>query len=328
MRLAIVGCGDAARAVGLASRFVRRCRVAAVADPDAGRRMRFARTFGAAGYADWREVLAAGGVDAVYLAVPHDLHREVALAFAERGTSVLLEKPVAATLEEAERLVREQPPGARIAVNYQYRYDPKVRALLEAASGAGTLYYAQVIVPWYRGDEYFCGSPWHASAARSGGGTLLTQGSHALDIALCACGAPVRATARVFQRLHTSGETEDLAAAIVETESGSPIFITSSMVSRPAARVSIALYGSAGSIVYRGPQQARLVSRRVRVPRRAVATQLHPYVASLAGFRDWAEGGSPVRCTASDALAVMRAVDAAYRSARAGATVDIVGPER
>ncbi len=325
MRLAVVGCGDAARTVGLASRFVRRCRIVAAADPDARRRAAFARAFDAAGYRDWREVLDAERVDAVYVAVPHDLHREVALAFAERGTGVLLEKPVAASLADAERLVREQPAKAKIAVNYQYRYDPKIAGMLDAVDRLGSLFYVQVIVPWYRDATYHDEAAWHASVARSGGGTLLTQGSHALDIALCVCGPPVRATARVFRRLHTSSDTEDLASAIVETESGAPVFITSSMVSRPEARTSIAVYGSTGSLVYHGPQRARLRAYRVRPPRRIVLSQLHPYVASLAGFRDWIEGGSPPRCTVTDALAVMRAVDAAYRSARSGTGVGISG---
>ncbi len=323
MRLAVVGCGDAARAVGLASRFVRRCRIVAAADPDARRRDRFARAHGAAGYGDWREVLNAGNVDAVYVAVPHDLHRGIALAFADRGMGVLLEKPVAASLADSERLADEQPAGAKIAVNYQYRYDPLIARMLGAADRLGSLLYTQVIVPWYRSADYFREAAWHASAARSGGGTLLTQGSHGLDIALCVGGPPVRATARVFHRLHTSSETEDLASAIVETGSGAPVFITSSMVSRPGAQVSIAMYGSSGSLIYHGPQRARLRAYRVRVGRSIVLTQLHPYVASVAGFRDWVEGGPPHRCTVADALPVMRAIDGAYRSARTGMSAEI-----
>ena len=326
MKLAIIGCGDASLAVGMASRFVRRCTVSAVCDLVAERRNRFARRFNAAALADWEALLDGRLADAVYIAVPHDLHRRFAVTLAEAGLSVFLEKPLAATLADAETLVGEPPVPARVAVNYQYRFEPRVRALVEAVRSGrlGELSHIAVDVPWFRGERYFTGSPWHASGERAGGGTLLTQGSHVLDIALLASGErPAKATGRTYRRVHRSVEVEDLATGVVETESGLPITITSSMVTRPQRRVSIAAYGRAGTVVYRGPWRPSLRGRGVRVRAPIVITQLHAYVASLAAFRDFHDGCSRCACAAADALPVMRAVEGLYRSAAEGRTVRI-----
>lgn len=326
MRIGFVGCGDAARTMGLATRFVRGLRVSAVVDPNAGRRSWFERRFAARGFDDWRTLLAPGIVDAVYVAVPHDAHRELALAYAAAGLPVLLEKPLAASFADAQAIASAQIDGARIAVNYQYRYDPRVAQLVDVArsGGLGPVSYVHVTVPWYRDERYFTNAAWHASRERSGGGTLLTQGSHALDIAILATGgAPTAVAARTYRRVHRDTEVEDLAYATVETSTGVPVSIVSSMVSRPPDRLTIAVYGRNGSIVWRGPARSRLRGRGVRVRRPFVATELHAYVASLAGFRDWAAGGGAHRCRAADALNVMRAVDAAYRSASDGCMIDV-----
>ena len=325
MRLGIVGCGDASLAIGLATRFVRRCSISVVCDVDGRRRERFARRFGATPVAEWQELLDGRLADAVYVAVPHDLHRELAAPLADAGLDVLLEKPLAATLADAGMLARGDAPGV-VAVNYQYRFDPRVRALVGAARSGrlGEISHISVDVPWYRDEAYFRAAPWHASIQRAGGGTLLTQGSHALDVALLASGErPARACGRTYRRVHPAVEVEDLATGVVETESGLPIMITSSMVTRPQRRLSIAVHGSAGTVVYRGPSRPALRSRGVRVRAPFVLTQLHPYVASLAAFRDSHEGRPSAVCTAADALPVMRAVDALYRSAAEGRVVSV-----
>ncbi|MFW5689517.1 MAG: Gfo/Idh/MocA family protein [Spirochaetota bacterium] len=322
MRLAVIGCGDASFAMGVASRFVRRCRIVAAVDPDRGRRERFARRYRARGFAEWSRALEEVRPDAVYIAVPHDLHRPIALECARAGTPVLLEKPVAHSLGEAELLRDEMPPGALVGVNYQYRYDPRAAALVEAGrDGAlGAIRYATIEVPWFRGPEYFVQAGWHASRTRAGGGTLLTQASHALDLVLAVCGEPAAATGRSWNRFH-SVEVEDLFMGVIETDAGAPVSIVSSMVSVPPSRLRVSLYGERGSLHYAGPSRATLRSRGVRVGAPIVLTQLHPYVASLAGFRDWVEGRSEYRCPLERAMPVMRACAALYESAASGRTV-------
>jgi predicted dehydrogenase len=191
----------------------------------------------------------------------------------------------------------------------------------------GRLNYIEVRVPWYREKDYFSNAPWHGVAEVSGGGTLLTQGSHGLDLALWFSGsAPVSAFGSTYQRTFTSTRVEDLAFGVVETQSGVPILISSAMVARPGHPMTVAVYGKAGSAVFTASSPPRLRYRDVRRGVRVPSTPLQPYRSSLAAFRDWIEGGRPYRCSGRDAVPVLSAVDGIYRSARSGQRVDIAVP--
>ena len=322
MRLAIVGCGDAAGTIGLASRFVPGVRVSVCIDVDSERARRFAARFrGAKSGTDWRVLANADDVDAVYVAVPHALHCEIATRLSSSGMPVLLEKPLAESVESAARLVAGLSDGHRVGVNYQYRYDPKAWALVEASRGGtlGELYYITVDVPWYRGPEYLTRAPWHLSLEASGGGTLLTQGSHALDLAIMCTGSdPVSAMGSTYRRRNVDSEVEDLASGQVDTAGGVPVFVTSSMVARPGFRTVISVFGSRGSAIYRGFSRPSVTGYGVRVRSAPVLTQLHAFRRSLAGFAGWANGGRPYRCPAEESLPVLRAVQAIYESAKVG----------
>lgn len=327
MRLSIVGCGDAAAAIALASHFVPGVRVVACVDRDRSRAERFAGRFrGSRVETEWVSLLRDETVDAVYVALPHNLHAEVATACAAARKAVLLEKPLSHDLASARHLLDSLPADHRVGVNYQYRYDPKAWALVSAARSGrlGELLYVTVDVPWHRGDDYFERSPWHGSREVAGGGTLLTQGSHALDVALqCIGSEPVAASGSTYRRRFDRHEVEDLAAAQVETAAGVPVFVVSSMVSRPGFPVSVRVFGRRGAGIYRGPARPSLRGHGVRLASPPVLSQLAAYRLSVGGFRAWVEGRERYRCPAEDAIAVLRAVHAVYESAAAGRRVEV-----
>jgi predicted dehydrogenase len=292
-------------------------------DRNAPRAELLARKVGARTSADWRDLLSDSDLDAVYVALPNHLHGEVTAAAARAGKAVLIEKPLAQGVDAARALLSGLPTDAKVAVNYQYRYEARAWALVEAVRRGelGEVRYVSVDVPWCRREEYYTESPWHGNAEQSGGGSLLVQGSHALDLALCATDSdPVRVTARTYQRGRSEIEVEDIAFGVVECRSGVPIAFTSSACTCPERSTTILVVGSAGTIVYRGFGRSRLRARGVRVRSRRVFTQLHSYVASLKAFSDWVDGGAPHRVPASSALPVLQAVCGAYRSAESGRT--------
>lgn len=327
MRMAVVGCGDAAMAMGLASRFVGGVKIVACVDPVRGRAVAYARRHrGARALGDWHDLVGATDVDFVYVSVPHNLHRPVTIGLARAGYPVLLEKPLAESPAAAEALLSEVPATVQVGVNYQYRYDIAAWALVEAVRSGrlGAVHYVSVDVPWYRTERYFRRASWHGKITVSGGGTLLTQGSHALDIALlCVGSTPVSVAGSTYRRMFGSSEVEDLAFAQVETAAGVPIAVTSSMVSLPGHPARISVYGSKGSVTWQGPERSALRAQGVRVPRPVSGSRLQPYRLSLAGFSRWLGSSGErdedqYRCPASDALPVLRAVSAAYRSAKTG----------
>lgn len=324
LRLGVIGCGDIAGYTALFARLNPRITLAACCDVNPRRAQAFA--------ARWRiprvttdraELLAETALDAVYVAVPHHLHAEILAEAMQAGKAVFIEKPVTRTLAEGWQMARlAEEQGARVAVNYQYRYDTGCYALARAAQrGAlGAVRYARVNVPWQRSADYFEASPWHASLAQAGGGTLITQGSHFLDVALWACGGQaVAATGVTARRAFAGVEVEDLALGIVELDNGALIEICSSMAAASEQAARIEIYGSQGTAIYTNRPWPRVTFRGARVrPARPPTPGLHALQRSLEGFRRWAVGGPPPLVTLTDALAVLGVVEAIYRSAASG----------
>jgi UDP-N-acetyl-2-amino-2-deoxyglucuronate dehydrogenase len=330
LRLAVVGCGDVAGFTAGFARLNRGIRLAACCDRDAGQAERFARRHAIPRwYPEVDELLAAGDFDALYLAVPHDLHLPMARAGLEHGLAVLLEKPLAATLAEGIELARLAAlPNARLAVNYQYRYDAGCYALAAAArQGAlGKIRYARCNIPWRRELDYFTRSAgWHASAARAGGGTLLTQGSHFLDVLLWACASrPVRAQGLTRRMVFHEIEVEDLAMGTVELESGALLQVCSSMVANPEQPATVEVYGELGSAFYRSGLLPRLEFRGVKLRREGPPGRgIHALARSLEAFRLYAQGGVPHLASAAESLITLAAVDALYRAAGSGQWEDV-----
>jgi predicted dehydrogenase len=262
-------------------------------------------------------------LDAIYLAVPHDLHLEMARAAIGAGRHVLLEKPLARTLAEGQEIVRlAQAGGVRVGVNYQYRYNPGCYTLVMAArrGDLGRLYYGRCNLPWLREVGYFQQGPWRGQLARAGGGTLLTQGSHILDVLLWALGGQPR-VAQGFTARHkfTQVEVEDLALGTVELEGGALAQVSSSMIARPEQAITIEVYGESGTGVYRNQPVPHVRFRGVRVKRaRLPFWGVHPLQRSLEAFRAWVVDEQPYLTPVQESLPVLAAIEAIYRSASSG----------
>jgi predicted dehydrogenase len=268
-------------------------------------------------------------LDAVYLAVPHDLHFEMACAAIQAGRHVLIEKPITRTLEEGKQLVRLAREGrVRVGVNYQYRYDAGCYALAMAArrGGLGQVYYGHCNVPWHRETGYFEDGPWRGQISRAGGGTLLTQGSHALDVLLWALDSPPRAATGMTARLKFAQvEVEDIAAGVVELENGALAQVSSAMVATPEGTVTIQVYGEKGTALYCNRPFPRVRFRGTRVKKaHPPVWGLHALQRSLEAFRAWVMEDRPYLTPAEDALPVLAAIDGIYRSAQSGRKENLV----
>lgn len=354
MRLAVVGCGDIGRNLSLVAKLNRRIRIVGCADTDLDRARRCAAR-GTRLFTDYREMLEELRPDALYIGLPHDLHLEAVRTASSLGIDILSEKPVAEGLQPGlEAVALAEGAGVKYAVNYQYRYNGACNRLIRLAQSGvfGRIYSLRCNVPWHREEGYFESASWHASKARSGGGTLLTQASHALDVALCAAAyGEVCSAERTERRWRASGavrrmrferaEVEDFAAATVELEGGPVIQLTSSMVSAVERSVTIELYGErANAICWTAPIGRLRVSRSKASPacdtldsgsvafRRLDARGLHPFARSVEGFRRWVDGGPPHLCPGREALPVLAVVEAIYRSAESGKLEMVAGWHR
>jgi len=333
MSLGMVGCGDIAGYTAFFARLNRGIKIATCCDISKQRAEAFARRHGIKGvFTDYAAMLSQASLDAVYLAVPHNLHFEMIKRALESGRHVLVEKPVTRTLAEGVEIVRAaQKSGLRLAVNYQYRYDTGIYRLARAAQGGqlGEIRYARINVPWHRERIYFEGSPWHKTVAQAGGGTLITQGSHFLDAVLWACQGhpPVSVAGMTAQRVFKDVEVEDLAVGVIELESGALIDVCSSMAAAKEKAVTVQVYGSQASAVYtdRPLPRVRFTGARVKAPNVPVFG-FHALQLSIEGFRRWVAGGQPHLAAYGESLPVLAAVEAFYRSAQTGKREKIDNP--
>jgi predicted dehydrogenase len=311
------------------SQLVAAVRLAACCDVHPARAETFARRHRIPGvYSDYQKMLAQNdAIDAVYLAVPHHLHRSMILEAVERGLPVLVEKPLTRTLEEGLRLVEIlHSKGSRVGVNYQYRYDRGCYALARAVQNGelGKVHSVRINIPWHREPAYFDSAAWHKTVAEAGGGTLITQGSHFLDIALWALGEKPLAAFGAAATPEFDVEVETLAHGIIETEGGTLISIVSSMVAAREGAVSIELYGQRGTAIYANRPYPHVRFEGVSPRReRPPVWGVHALQRSLAGFARWVLQDSPYLIPAAEALPALAAVETVYRSAQSGLREEI-----
>jgi UDP-N-acetyl-2-amino-2-deoxyglucuronate dehydrogenase len=321
LNLGIVGCGDIAGYTALISRLVPQVRLSACCDVNVERVQAFAKRHRIPQvFTGYNEMLCEGDLDAVYLAVPHNLHYDMVLSAVQAGKPVFVEKPLTRTLEEGIKLV-ERAAGQKVGVNYQYRYDSGCYALGRAvqAGALGRVHSIRINIPWRRTQSYFDGAAWHKTMAQAGGGTLITQGSHFLDVALWALEErPVSAMGYTASP-GFDVEVDTLAHGVVETEGRTLISVVSSMVAASEQKVTIEAYGERGTAIYaeRPLPQVKFVGVNVR-KERPPEWGVHALQRSLAGFAHWVMNDKPYLIPAHETLPVLAAVDGIYRSAQSG----------
>ncbi len=329
LTIAVVGCGGIAGFMALLARLTPGVQLAAACDISRERAEVFARKYKIpAVYTDYDEMLAVGGFEAVYLAVPHNLHFEMIKTAADAGYHIFTEKPITRTFAEGQEIVAYAAgKGVKIGVNYQYRYDSGCHRLARTVQvgDLGRVLYARINIPWHRERTYFEDLPWHKTMAQAGGGTLITQGSHLIDIVLWAVGSPpVAATGHTARKIFTDVEVEDFAVGTVKLENDAIIQITSSMVAATEQSVSIEIYGEKGTVIYSSSPWPGVKFIGVK-PKKEKPPQwgFHALHRSLKGFRDWVLKDEAYLIPGEEALPALQVVEAIYQAAQEGHPVQI-----
>jgi predicted dehydrogenase len=198
---------------------------------------------------DLHAAITDPAVQAVIVLTPPNAHLEVAERCFAAGRHVLLEKPLEVSLSRAEQLVAMgRRVGRRLGVVLQHRFRQgslRLRTLVEAGE-LGSIEMASVAVPWWRPQSYY-DEPGRGTLARDGGGVLLTQAIHAVDLFRSLVGvSAVEATQVATTRLHRM-ETEDYVAALLRTGNGAPATLMTTTALFPGAAESIEIVGRHGT---------------------------------------------------------------------------------
>ena len=252
IRIAILGCGVIgdvhARAI---AELPELCELVALCDVNPARAEEYAKKYNVKAYSDYAEMLRDKEIDAVTICTPSGMHADQAIAAIEAGKHVLCEKPMALTTADALRIREaEAKSDKKLSVIFQMRYTKDIQYLKKVIEEGklGQLTFCDLYMKYWRDESYFKASPWRGTFAMDGGGALMNQGIHGVDIMHYLCGAPKLLTAKVKTLVHNI-ETEDTAIAAVEYPSGALGVIEASTSSNPGFDRRIEINGTRGYAV-------------------------------------------------------------------------------
>jgi predicted dehydrogenase len=173
-------------------------------------------------FADFSELLAQTLPDVVVICVPHPLHAPIAIAALHAGAHVLVEKPIAIEVAEADAMIAAAAAAGRLlSVNFQHRFDPAVEIMKDyvARGELGALLRVECVEPWFRTDAYYRSASWRSTWRGEGGGVLVNQAIHTLDVLCFLVGLPETVVGWTMVAAH-SVECEDIAQAMLRYANG------------------------------------------------------------------------------------------------------------
>lgn len=200
------------------------------------------------------EVLANPAVDAVCICTPSGQHAEQTIRAANAGKHVLVEKPMALSLADADAMISAcRQNHVQLGVCLQRRAEPLFRRVHDAIHGGdlGHISLGIVTMPYYRDEAYYAQAEWRGTWALDGGGVLMNQGIHIIDLLVWFLGEPVQVYAFADSQ-HRSVEIEDTAAAVLRFANGSMATITATVSAEPGFPHRLEIYGTNGGIQIEG----------------------------------------------------------------------------
>lgn len=264
VRFGLIGCGRVAPRHALSLGQLRETELVAVADVRSARAEHFAAEYSAAAYNDYRALLDRPDINAVSICVPSGLHAQVALDALDAGKHVLVEKPIALNLADADAMIaRAESSGRTLAVVLQNRYNHPMRQLRAVIDrgGLGRLHLGAACVRWFRPQSYY-EDGWHGTLSMDGG-ALMNQSIHHIDALQWFMGEVEAVTAYTATRAH-SMEAEDVGVAVLRFAGGALATIEGSTLTWPEnLEGSVAVFGERGSVKIGGTALNRIVLWKV-----------------------------------------------------------------
>src|SRR3984893_275657 len=225
--------------------------ISAIYGTNAGNAERLCREYGGHAYNDFDAFLAHRPMDLVVIGSPSGLHSEQGIAAAQHGLHVLTEKPIDISVARTDALIAAANQShVKLGVIFQDRVKPHIRQLKNWIDQGllGKILFVDARVKWYRPPEYYASSRWRGTFALDGGGALINQGVHTVDLLLWLLGDVVRVQARTATLLHKI-EAEDTAAAILEFSSGALGILHATTAAYPGYPRRVEITGSEGTVI-------------------------------------------------------------------------------
>jgi UDP-N-acetyl-2-amino-2-deoxyglucuronate dehydrogenase len=328
----ILGGGNISDTHARAAKSIPGVEIAALYGANHDKTGQLANRVGGAVHDDLDRFLDHRPMDLVAIGSPSGLHAEQGIAAARRGLHVLVEKPIDVTTAKADALIEAADrAGVKLGVFFQDRLKPGVVRMKELidAGRLGTPILASGHVKWYRPPDYYSESRWRGTRAFDGGGALINQGIHTVDVLLHLFGPVARVSARAATRLHAI-EVEDTVVATLEFASGALGILEAATSVFPGYARRVEVTGTEGTLIL---DQDRLVRADLRTPIEGITEETagagesaaSPVVSDVTPHRRILEdfirairtNGTPA-CDGREGRRSVAVVEAIYSSARTG----------
>lgn len=257
VKIAVIGLGNMGRAHCQTITKIKEFELAAVCDINQDKLSKISNQYNVPGYLDSDLLMEKADIDAVLIATPHFDHTSIGIKALKKGLHVLVEKPISVHKADCLRLIDAHQNKKQVfAAMFNQRTDPyykKVKEMIDQGIIGKILRCSWIITSWFRSQSYYDSGTWRASWKGEGGGVLLNQSPHQLDLLYWLCGKPSRITARSFLGKYHDIEVEDEVTAILEYPNGATgSFITSTGEAPGTNRLEI--IGENGRLVVENEQ--------------------------------------------------------------------------
>ena len=255
VRFGIIGAGMISHFHAKAINDTEGAELVSVYNPGKKSREAFVEQHKVRGYEDIGAFLADPELDAVTIATPTGMHRDPAIAAARAGKHILCEKPLETTPERSQDIIDAcRQCGVLLAPVFQYRYTPAAGLIREALAAGrfGKLLMGNARVKWYRPQSYYDSGAWRGTWEMDGGGCLMNQAVHAIDLFINFMGRPVEVYGHISTAAHERIQVEDNAVAAVKFANGAFGVIEASTACAPGWPLEVEVSGTRGTACIRG----------------------------------------------------------------------------
>ncbi len=329
MHVGLIGGGNITGTHARACRAIPGVVIAAIYGSNAEKVSKLSAEHGSQSYQDFEAFLAHRPMELVIIGSPSGLHAIQGIAAAQRGLHVLTEKPIDTSVARADALIdAAQQSGVKLGVIFQDRMKPDIQRLKkwidEDVLGKPILVDARV--KWYRPPEYYGDSKWRGSLELDGGGALINQGVHTVDLLLWLLGDVVRVQARATTALHKI-EAEDTVVATLEFANGALGTLQATTAAYPGYPRRVEITGSQGTVIL---EHDRIVAADLHLPQpqsstskgdenrsasSAAVTDIRGHQAVLEDFLRAIQVNSVPACDGVGGRRSLALVEAIYRAA-------------
>jgi predicted dehydrogenase len=263
IHVGLTGGGNITETHARAARAIPGVEIAAIYGRNAANVARLCREHGGKPYQDFDAFLANRHMNLVIIGGPSGLHAAEGIAATRQGLHVLTEKPIEINTQRADALIAAaKQAGVKLGVIFQDRMKPDIRRLKQWVDSGilGKPLFADARVKWYRPPEYYTNSKWRGTLALDGGGALINQAVHTVDLLLWLLGDVARVQARTATALHKI-EAEDTAVAILEFASGALGSLYATTAAYPGYPRRLEITGSEGTVIL---EHDRIIAANLR----------------------------------------------------------------